>query len=472
MFSKFKRLSEWKGSTFVLLALAGAFGFYLYASYLANVGIALSFATLAPVLALFAAIVVAFGAAMLLGTKIAPTLPCIVMALSMMGITFAARLSEYGDGAYKYLANSIVSLMAMVVITFAAPKLGPKVDVRHKHAPLVLLLLLVVIPLLVSTMHGYGGLPLWCRFGSFTVNIGTWTVLAALVVAAFDAAYDRRVDVSAPWSRLDDLLPDEVSIPMVIVVLSVCVLYASNATHLAVILLICIMAMLYVSKAPATVIAVPILTMVWLLLMRAPSFEFDLQRIRAWLNPQTDPWGRGYQTLQSLAAIKRGSILGTGVGLGTPGQVPGFQYDYIFAAVCEELGLIGGTVTVCLYVLLTVRGMRLAASTDGGVAGLLVVGLTCLTAIDALVAMGSATGLLPATSFALPYLCRGMNTLLDMGVRAGLTLGAITFVRRMEGEGSQESEPQDFQVRVQKLQWILLVGFALVALRLVTIVFL
>ncbi len=136
-------------------------------------------------------------------------------------------------------------------------------------------------------------------------------------------------------------------------------------------------------------------------------------RVTAWLDPQSDPGDTGYQILQSLYAIGSGGLFGLGYGKSRQKYLylP-FQYnDYIFAIVCEELGLIGALLIVALFAVTILRGYWIALRAQDRFSTVLAAGLTTLIAVQTILNLGVVTNLLPSTGIALPFFSYGGTAL-------------------------------------------------------------
>jgi len=151
---------------------------------------------------------------------------------------------------------------------------------------------------------------------------------------------------------------------------------------------------------------------------------YRMRRIFAFLDPWADPSGKGYQTIQSLLALGPGGLFGLGIGQSRQKflYLPENHTDFIFAMIGEELGFIGAASVVLLFGLFIWRGFRAAVNAPNYFLGLLAVGLTSLTGIQAMVNMGVVSGVLPVTGITLPFLSYGGTSLLFTMVGAGLLL--------------------------------------------------
>ena len=136
-------------------------------------------------------------------------------------------------------------------------------------------------------------------------------------------------------------------------------------------------------------------------------------RVTAWLHPEQDPGDTGYQILQSLYAIGSGGLFGLGWGKSRQKYLylP-FQYnDYIFAIVCEELGLMGALGIMALFAMLILRGYWIALRASDRFSTVLAAGLVTLIAVQTILNLGVVTNLLPSTGIALPFFSYGGTAL-------------------------------------------------------------
>ena len=159
-------------------------------------------------------------------------------------------------------------------------------------------------------------------------------------------------------------------------------------------------------------------------------------RVTAWLHPEKDPGDTGYQILQSLYAIGSGGLFGRGIGKSRQKYLylP-FQYnDYIFAIICEELGLVGALCIIILFGALIVRGYRIALQAQDRFSTVLAAGLITLIAVQTVLNLGVVTNLLPSTGIALPFFSYGGTAL---AVNLG-EMGVVLSISRYRNEAKRQ----------------------------------
>jgi len=150
-------------------------------------------------------------------------------------------------------------------------------------------------------------------------------------------------------------------------------------------------------------------------------------RVDIWIDPFADPQGAGYQVVQALYAFARGGILGTGLGNGLPmvgGRlpIPEIHTDFPFAALGEELGLIGVLAILGLYLVVIERGLRIAASAADDFRALLACGLSLVVGVQAFIIAAGNLKLIPLTGITLPFVSYGGSSLLANALVVGLLL--------------------------------------------------
>ncbi len=132
--------------------------------------------------------------------------------------------------------------------------------------------------------------------------------------------------------------------------------------------------------------------------------------------------GPAYQICQGLIAIGSGGVFGTGLGLGSPTNVPAVQTDLVFAAVGEEFGLLGVMALLGVYIMLIHRGFRIAAHAKTAFNQLLAGGLTAVFAIQTMIILAGNLKLMPLTGIPLPFITYGGSSLIANYIIIGLLL--------------------------------------------------
>ncbi len=182
----------------------------------------------------------------------------------------------------------------------------------------------------------------------------------------------------------------------------------------------------------------------------ATAEAYRAQRLDAFLNPFKDPLGTTYQPVQALVGLGSGGIFGVGLGHSVQKYLwlPEAHTDFIFAIIGEETGLVGTTLVLGGFVLLTVRGYRTAMRAPDRFGVMLATGITTWIGFQALVNMGVVTSTLPATGVPLPFISYGGTTL-------AISLAAMGILLSVAAAPKQLSTPRrvDATVDLGRRNW-------------------
>ncbi len=151
-------------------------------------------------------------------------------------------------------------------------------------------------------------------------------------------------------------------------------------------------------------------------------FDYVRVRVDTWLDPWGESQGAGYQVAQSLFAFSSGGFTGTGLGEGSPEYIPAVHTDFVFAAMGEELGLLGAFGVLLIYLLFAFRGYRAAAVQANPFGQLLALGCASVIALQAVVIMAGNLALIPVTGVTLPFISYGGSSIVVNFVMLALLL--------------------------------------------------
>jgi rod shape determining protein RodA len=155
----------------------------------------------------------------------------------------------------------------------------------------------------------------------------------------------------------------------------------------------------------------------------ARMHDYQRRRIETFLDPSRDPYGAGYQIIQSKIAIGSGGVLGKGYLKGSQkalSYLPMRHTDFIYSVVGEEVGFLGALTVVLLYLVVIVRGFRLAVTCRNGFASLMAVGIVTALFYHIMVNMLMTVGWAPVTGLPLPLISYGGTALLVNGIQIGM----------------------------------------------------
>jgi cell division protein FtsW len=155
-------------------------------------------------------------------------------------------------------------------------------------------------------------------------------------------------------------------------------------------------------------------------------------RVKTFIDPAADSQGSSYQIQQSLIALGSGGVFGRGDGQSIQkfSYLPEPQGDSIFAVLGEEFGFVGTSITIFLYILFLLRGLRIANRTPDPFSGLLVYGIVILITVQSFMHIASVTGVFPLTGVPLVFMSQGGTSLMIYLMAVGIVLNISKFQRR------------------------------------------
>jgi len=290
---------------------------------------------------------------------------------------------------------------------------------RYKYIWLILGLILTGLTIFLGTNPLGAGSTRWLRM--FGIHFQPSEPLKLLLIAYLAGFFTDRL--SAYYKKFEAFLPT-----VIIIGIALLLLFFQRDLGTAAIFLLIYLAMLFTSQGKKKVLWItPILLFTAGL---AGYFFIDVVRVRVdtWLSPFGDPTGASYQIIQSMVAIAEGDLIGAGPGLGSPGLIPVSVSDFIFAAIAEELGLLGAAAIILLIMIFLYRGIKLAITTENSFHRYLTLGLVFYYGIQSILIIGGNIGMLPLTGVTLPFLSYGGSSLLVsfIGVMILLTISHKT----------------------------------------------
>ncbi len=356
----------------------------------------------------------------------------LTMALLTVGVVMVNSAAMSIDGQRAIAAQDVLlgrpTLLAVAAVL--AMMLGARVRLDRLHrlgahpavlpaavAGLVALLAAVHVP---GIGHEVNGARRWVSIGPIGFQpseIAKWAMV--LVLAWYGA---QRVVVMGQVRR--GLLLPMVPIGMV------CLLIVTEDLGTAVLIGGVGVLVLIAAGARlhhAALVAAPALASIAAAIITSP---YRINRLRAFLDPWQDPQGIGYHMIQSMTAVGGGGLAGRGLGNSVQkfGYLPEDTTDFIFAIICEELGLTGAAVIVCLYAGLLLAGMSIISAARSAFERLLALGILATIGLQALMNMLVVTGLAPTKGIALPLISSGgtgwVMTAFALGLLVAMDRGA------------------------------------------------
>lgn len=143
-------------------------------------------------------------------------------------------------------------------------------------------------------------------------------------------------------------------------------------------------------------------------------------RVETWIDPWKYVDNKGYQITQSLFAIASGGFFGTGIGLGHPDFIPEVHTDFIFSAICEEMGLLTGIAIIMLFLVLVYRGFKIGFNQQNKFFRIVAFGISAMFGFQAFIIFGGVTKLIPLTGITLPFISYGGSSMISSFIALGI----------------------------------------------------
>jgi cell division protein FtsW len=335
----------------------------------------------------------------------------VVMVYSSSSIMAAER---FHDGFYFLKRQGFYALAG-----FALLALTLRID-YHRLRPLavpglMLCAFLLVLVLLPGIGTRAGGAARWIRLGGFSIQPSEAVKLALVFYMAHSLA-----------KKQDKVKSFKLGILPYMIVLALLLLLLLLQPDLGSALTLGVLAMVMLMVAGTRVshlvslivLAMPFLYyVVW-------HVDYRRRRILAFLDPWQDPTDAGFQIIQSLIAFGTGGLIGNGLGEGKQKlfYLPEAHTDFIFSVVGEELGFAGTIVITAMFLVLVMRGIRVALHAPDDFGRYLAFGITLLLGMEAFVNIAVVMGMLPTKGLALPFISFGGTSLLTSLAAVGILL--------------------------------------------------
>jgi peptidoglycan glycosyltransferase len=223
-----------------------------------------------------------------------------------------------------------------------------------------------MMPMIPGFGRNINGARIWVDLGPLGFQPGEFAKLALAIFLAGYLSERRELIAASTWKVGPVRLPEMHYIAPVIVAWGFAVLVMVGERDLGSSLMFftLFVVMMWVATERATYLVMGALMFGIAAYASWRMFGHVQTRVDIWLDPWKDQYGKGWQIVQSLYGIGDGGVTGRGLGRGTPNTIPYAESDFIFAAIGEELGLIGATTVLMAYLLLVGGGLRIALRTD------------------------------------------------------------------------------------------------------------
>ncbi len=353
-------------------------------------------------------------------------LPFLLLTILLTGIglimlfsaSFPSAYYESGDGAYYVKRQALFAALGFVAMAAVGKTNYQRLRgfARLSVGVALFLLILVIIP----------GVGITINNATRWLGIGTLLTFQPSEIAKLAVILYFADSISKKKEKMLDIRDGIVPYMVILAAFSLLMLLEPHLSGTVLIVGIGVVLMI-VGGIPSWLVGLGVggvgaAAVLFVKLVESGTIRYGAGRIEMWKNPWIDPLGDGYQMCQSLISIGSGGLLG--VGFGKSRQkflfLPEEHNDFIFAIVCEELGMIGACLIMLIFAMLILRGFWIALHARDRFGTLLVVGIMTQVGLQTFLNIAVVTSLIPATGISLPFFSYGGTALalqlLEMGI--------------------------------------------------------
>jgi cell division protein FtsW len=345
---------------------------------------------------------------------------CLLGVVMIFSASAVTAQQQFGH-SYHFVLRQVIWLAVGMAGMFALMKM----DYHKLREPAVVYTVLCLVAiLLVATffLDRSHATHRWIKLGPAQVQPSELAKLAVILYLAWFLDLKRRARTSLEF-RKEDLMGT--ILPAVMPVL-ICVALVVTQPDLgtSVDIALIMTAILFVAGLSWKWLAVGAAMALPVLFFLITHVSYRLARLMAFLHPDSDPQGAGFQLLQSLIAVGSGGF--TGVGLMESKQklyyLPEAHTDFIYAVICEELGFIGAAIVISFFAVYAWRGIRASFNAPDGFGRMLALGATAMVLFQSLINFAVVLGMMPTKGIPLPFVSYGGSSLLVMLLATGVLL--------------------------------------------------
>ena len=272
---------------------------------------------------------------------------------------------------------------------------------------------LLLLPLVPGLGFSSGGARIWVNLGPINFQPGEFAKLAlALFFAGYLAERGRLISTSTrrlgpftiPEAR--DLLPLVAAWGF-----SVVIMVGQKDLGSSLLFFTLFVVMVWVATEKTSYLVIGLGLFAAACVVAYNLFDHVQTRVAVWIDPWSRYEGKGYQIAQAMFALGNGGVTGTGLGRGLPQRIPEAKNDFIFAAIGEEMGLLGATIVLLSFMVIIGAGLRIALRTQRPFEKLLATGLTTIIGVQAFIIIGGVIRVVPLTGITLPFVSYGGSSL-------------------------------------------------------------
>jgi len=340
----------------------------------------------------------------------------VVLFLVFIGVVMVFSASaivshEKFDTSYLFLIKQLIWTVMGVFLMLVLAKIDYNKLQKFSRPLMVFSFSLLVLVLLIES----GEIKRWLKFGMMSFQPSEMAKFCLILYVA--DALDRK------GSKLQDFKKGLLPI-LIVTAMFLILIYAEPDLGTAVVLGLVILAILFMGGARLSHLLSLVLLSLPLLYFAIFHVAYRRERILTFINPWADAQRIGYQIVQALLALGSGGFFGKGLGASRAKLffLPEPYTDFIFSIIGEELGFLGASLIIFLFVIIVWRGLRIATRAPNQFGNLLAAGITFLITFQAVLNISIVTACLPTKGITLPFLSYGGSSLVFSLMGVGILL--------------------------------------------------
>ena len=340
--------------------------------------------------------------------------------LNGVGYVFIARLdSDLAGPQAMWTAFGVGAFVATLALFRRARDLE-----RFRYTFALVGIGLLLMPLLPVVGRNINGARLWVRIGTLTFQPGE---LAKIALCVFFASYlvEKQPMLAMGTRRVAGVWVPNVRHfgPIVLAwVFSLVVMFFEKDLGSSLLFFALFIVLLWMATARNIYLGIGGVMFVGGAALAWTIFDHVKTRISILIDPWSVASDAGYQTVQAMFAFAAGGLAGTNISQGSPQRIPAVSTDFIFAAIGEELGLLGTAAVLMAFMLMVGAGLRIALRVESPFEKLLAAGLTAILGLQTFIILGGVTRLVPLTGITLPFVSYGGSSLISNYILLALLL--------------------------------------------------
>ncbi len=401
----------------------------------------------------------------------------IIMSINLIGLLLVSLYNEHLDRI------SLLTILGIMLIIYISNLILSKITTGDHYILLIVSMLMSIGIIMIHRINPELGFKqiVWLVAGIlllfvsyFTVKTikgwPHWTYLyvgTSFLLFMATLVFGRNIKGATNWIRIGEFSFQPAEIIKILFIFFLASYYANRA-HLknkwilaaiaygniaflfiqkdlgsAMIFFAIYMAIIYVYETDRRFILYNIGTASVMALISYFIFSHVRVRVETWLDPWSSIDVGGFQIAQSLFAIAAGGFLGSGIGRGYPDFIPEVHNDFIFSAICEEMGILTGIAIIMLYLIFIYRGIKITLEQKNPFYRIVALGITVSLGFQAFTIIGGVTKMIPLTGVTLPFLSYGGSSLVASFASLGILQACSEVLEDRREEDDNEGKMED-----------------------------